>query len=467
MKDNSNNKSIRLLAGLAFTISLSMLTGCEEFIDVGSPKTEIVTATVYTSDASATSAISGIYSLMMTNQSFTNAGIEEFSGLLSDELTNYISNADQIQFYTNELTSKNAYVLATFWREAYKYINNANGVLEGLEISQGVTTSTKNQLQGEAYFIRAFCHFYLVNLFGDIPYLATTDYRMNMQASRMPIIEVYDMIEDDLLKARELMAPGFTFSGSERVRPNRDAATALLARMYLYRRVWDKAEQFSTELITSSAAYQLETVEAVFLKGSSETIWQLKPVAPNANTQQAQVFILNGPPNTASRRVTMSDAMATSFEVDDMRSTEWIGQYTEETSTWYFPYKYKKLSDPVQDEYSIVFRLAEQYLIRAEARTQLEKYPEAQQDLNIIRERAGLSPTSASDKSTLLAATEFERRAELFTEWGHRWFDLIRTDRSQAVLGPLKADWQGTDVLLPIPDSERLLNPNLSQNTGY
>lgn len=467
MKDYSNRKNTRPLYLIVFTIIISSFNACEEFIDVGSPKTEIVTATVYTSDASATSAISGIYSLMMTNQSFTRAGMEEFSGLLSDELTNYIANADQIQFYTNDLTSKNAYVLATFWREAYKYINNANAVLEGLEVSSGITAATKNQLQGEAYFIRSFCHFYLVNLFGDIPYITSTDYRVNMKAGRLPVVEVYELIESDLLNARELMASGFAFSGNERVRPNRDAATALLARMYLYRKIWDKAEQFSTELISNSTGYQLETVSKVFLKESPETIWQLKPVAPDANTQQAQVFILNGPPNTASRRVTMSDAFANSFEVDDRRATDWIGQYTQETTTWYFPYKYKKLSDPVQSEYSIVLRLAEQYLIRAEARTNQEKYTAAQEDLNVIRERASLLPTSASDKSTLLAAIEQERKAELFAEWGHRWFDLIRTNRLPAVLGPIKLGWQATDALLPIPDSERLLNPNLSQNTGY
>lgn len=467
MKKNNNAINYQTSYILYLTFLLTALTSCEEFIDVGPPKTEIVTATVYTSDASATSAISGIYSLMMNNQSFTRAGMEEFSGLLSDELTNYTMNADQIQFYTNELTSKNSYVLAIFWREPYKYINNANAVLEGLKVSTGITTSTKNQLEGEALFIRAFCHFYLVNLFGDIPYLTSTDYRVNMKEGRMPAVEVYGLIENDLLKARELMASDFSFSVNERVRPNRDAATALLARMYLYTKAWDKAEQFSSDLISKSSTYQLEELASVFQKESSEAIWQLKPVAPEANTPQAQVFILNGPPNTASRRVTMSDALFNSFETGDMRLSEWIGEYTQESTTWHFPYKYKKLSDPVQSEYSVVLRLAEQYLIRAEARTQQDKYSEAQQDLNTIRERAGLLATTANDKSGLLTAIERERRSELFAEWGHRWFDLVRTDQAQALLGPIKTGWQSTDVLLPIPDSERLLNPNLSQNNGY
>jgi starch-binding outer membrane protein, SusD/RagB family len=459
-----NRKTINIFC---IVLLFTALTACEEFIEVGPPKTEIVTATVFTNDASATSTISGIYSLMMNNQGFTRAGMDEFSGLLSDELTNHIVNADQIQFYTNELTPKNSYVLAIFWREAYKYIHNANALLAGLEVSRGITSTTRNQLEGEAYFIRAFCHFYLVNLFGDVPYLTTTDYRVNMKEARIPAVEVYGLIERDLLKGRELMSSDFSFSGDERVRPNQDAATALLARLYLYTKDWNKAEQFSSDLISKLGTYKLENLADVFRKESTEAIWQLKPVAPQANTPQAQIFILNGPPNTASRRVSMSDALFNSFEADDMRASEWIGEYTQDAATWHYPYKYKKLSDPVQSEYSVVFRLAEQYLIRAEARTQLGKYSEAQQDLNTIRERAGLPATTSNDKPDLLLAIEQERRSELFAEWGHRWFDLVRTDRAHAVLGPLKSGWQETDILLPIPDSERLLNPNLSQNPGY
>jgi hypothetical protein len=115
----------------------------------------------------------------------------------------------------------------------------------------------------------------------------------------------------------------------------------------------------------------------------------------------------------------------------------------------------------------MMLRLAEQYLIRAEARAQLENIPGAQEDLNAIRSRAGLPDTDADDKASLLLAIERERQAELFAEGGHRWLDLKRTNRADAVLGPLKADWQTPDALFPIPDAERQLNPNLTQNDGY
>jgi hypothetical protein len=116
----------------------------------------------------------------------------------------------------------------------------------------------------------------------------------------------------------------------------------------------------------------------------------------------------------------------------------------------------------------MVLRLAEQYLIRAEARARLGKVPESQADINAIRSRSGLSNTTAADPAALLLAIEKERQVELFSEWGHRWLDLKRTGRADAVLGAEKpTDWQPTDALYPIPQNEILSNPLLTQNLGY
>jgi hypothetical protein len=117
-----------------------------------------------------------------------------------------------------------------------------------------------------------------------------------------------------------------------------------------------------------------------------------------------------------------------------------------------------------------VFRLAEQFLIRAEARAHLDKITganSAKADLNMIRDRAGLPPTVASTKEEMLAAILQERRMELFVEWGHRWFDLKRTGKASEVLSVLKPRWDPTDVLYPIPYNELQLNPNMMQNAGY
>ena len=107
-------------------------------------------------------------------------------------------------------------------------------------------------------------------------------------------------------------------------------------------------------------------------------------------------------------------------------------------------------------------------MIRAEARVQQGNISGAQEDLNAVRSRAGLAETTASDQASLLLAIEQERKVELFAELGHRWFDLRRTNRASVILSPLKAEWQDTDMLYPIPVAEFLNNPNLgNQNLGY
>lgn len=462
----TQSKILRKALASLFILSISF-SGCQDFLDIASPKTDIVPETVFSTDASATSTVRGIYSLMMTNQSFTNGGIEEFTGILSDELINYATRQDQIEFYQNSLSTKNGIVAGPFWREPFKYINNANAILEGLENTQSLSSATKNQLKGEAKFIRAFCYLYLAELFGDIPYITSTDYRLTASAPRATQNDVYQKIERDLLDAAGLLAADFSFSNDERVQPNQGAAYALLARLYLYTENWSGAEEYSTRLITKTDVYSLAQVNDVFLKASKEAIWQLKPVVPNANSPQGQLFILLGAPNSSSRRVSLSTKMIEAFEDGDERRNAWVGVFANGSGSWYYPAKYKIASNSTVTEYNTVLRLAEQYLIRAEARAHLGDIAGAQADLTAIRERAGLSPTSASDTGSLLAAIEAERRIELFAEWGHRWIDLVRTNRATAVLGGLKIDWQETDVLFPIPESERLLNPNLSQNDGY
>ncbi|MEZ4970791.1 MAG: RagB/SusD family nutrient uptake outer membrane protein [Flavobacteriaceae bacterium] len=117
------------------------------------------------------------------------------------------------------------------------------------------------------------------------------------------------------------------------------------------------------------------------------------------------------------------------------------------------------------------WRLAEQYLIRSEARTHQGKLPEAIADLDRIRERANLSPLSnvapEIGQKALLDSLDTERRRELFTEWGHRWLDLKRTGKVSDLLSSTKPSWQETDTLYPIPEEEIGKNPKLTQNNGY
>lgn len=165
----------------------------------------------------------------------------------------------------------------------------------------------------------------------------------------------------------------------------------------------------------------------------------------------------------------MLPSLYDAFEADDNRYTKWVKASTS-TPIYYYPYKYKagRVVGGTPKEYDMMFRLGEQYLIRAEARAQIntaQSLSGAKTDIDEIRNRAGLGAyTGALNKDNLLSAIEHERQVELFCEWGHRWFDLKRTKRASAVLSPIKADWQDTDMLYPIPESAMRTNKNLTPN---
>lgn len=453
-------KLFKLYSAIVLILSVS----CQDFIDVDPPKTQIVPATVFQSEASAASAVRGIYSLMMTNTSFTRGGLEEYTGTASDELINYSTTANRLQFYQNSITPINSDLLTLFWTEAYKYISNANVIIEGLEKSN-IGNTEKQRLIGEAMFVRSFCYYYLANLFGDVPYLTSSNYETNSKAPRTPYDQVMAKVEAELESAREKMTTDFATSFGERTRPNRFAAIALLGRVYLYRHQWAKAEQAATEIINNEQFMLLDDLSAVFLANSTEAIWQLQPVTPNTGAPQATLFVLTAAPNGVSRRVALRNELISSFEDDDLRKQVWIRNFTNASGTWNFSYKYTTTNSPV--EYTMMFRLAEQYLIRAEARVQLENFDGSLSDLNSIRRRAGLTDFISNNKSEIMDAIWHERKLELFGENGHRWLDLKRSGKIDATLSPLKPQWTSTDALWPIPNSERLINTNLSQNPGY
>lgn len=454
-------------AASSFTapVLLILILACTDFVTVDPPRTQVVSETVFIDDATAASAIRGIYSKMITvNSNFADGGgnsVTAISGLTADEFINYLNNPVSQNFYANSILPSNSIIL---WQAPYQYIYYANSVLEGLEKSTSVSSATKNQLTGEAKFIRAFCHFYLVNLYGDVPIVTTTDYRVNSVIARSPASSVYAQIIADLKDAQSLLATDFSVSAGERIRPNKWAATALLARAYLYTDDWANAEAQASMVISNSLFSLVPNLNNVFLKNSTEAIWQLMPVV-SPYTPEGSIFISTTTPQYISLRPELLNA----FEAGDKRRTSWVSSVTISANTFYFPFKYKiKSTTATISEYYMVLRLAEQYLVRAEARAQQSNVVGAQADLNAIRVRAGLANTTAADKASLLLAVEKERRIELFAEWGHRWMDLKRTNRADAVLSVSKApNWQPTDVLYPIPQSERSNDVNLTQNEGY
>lgn len=455
---------------LTLVISLG---SCDEFVTIPAPGTLLVQQNVFEDDATALASMTSVYIRLADGSSFADGyfnSITVLQATYADELIAYStqsSSTTRTEFFLNAVTPTNSLVNST-WGDIYRIIYECNRILEGINASTLMNPLLKRQLSGEALMIRAFCHFYLVNLFGDVPLVINSDYAANARASRSSATDVYRQVINDLIQAKQHLDD--TYPSADRVRINRGAATALLARAYLYNGQYDKAEIETTEIINKSSQYQLQSnLDEVFLKTSREAIWQLMPAGGSRlYTNEAALFILFAPPTATG--YSLRPELYQAFDANDKRRANWIGSISSLSglTTWNFAYKYKESSaNGTGAEYSMVLRLAEQYLIRAEARAHENKLAEAQADINVIRHRAGLPDTEAITKDELLAVIMQERRVELFTEWGHRFFDLKRNGKLDKVLSSVKPNWKPHHGLLPLPQSELLINQNLTQNTGY
>ena len=439
---------------------------CRKFLEIPPPKNQLVNSAVFTDSADATNAVIGIYINMMQafSLNIASGGLTLYPGLSADELYPTSNVADVNDFYKNEIAVGNSLNSSSLWGNAYNILYDANACLEGLTQSN-IPGVVKSQLIGEVKFTRGFILFNLANLYGSIPLVLTTDYHKNQILARSPSDTVYAQIINDLKDAQNLLSAGYPTAG--RFRPNRFTASALLAKVYLYQKNWEEAEKNATEVI-DAGIYSLETdLNNVFLTGSNETIWKLSSVISGLETWEGYYFVPVSS-NTIPPYIT-TDTLLHDFENGDQRRQKWLNKNTVNGIDYYYPYKYKLgydgLSTPMEDY--VVFRLSEQYLIRAEARAQEGNLSAAITDLNLIRNRAGLQNTISTDQASLLSAIQHERQVELFCEWGNRWFDLKRTGKATEVLSLIKTHWQAGDTLYPIPQTELNSNPFLTQNEGY
>jgi hypothetical protein len=471
---------------------------CRKMVTVAEPINSITSAEIFSTNTQAAAAMAGVYSQMINTGgytlSLTNGETTVIGGLSSDELLGYGLNqtafAGLRDINTNHLTFSNTNT-PILWQDAYKTIYGCNSVIEGIAASTAgtLTDSVRKELTAEAKFVRAFCYFYLVNFYGDVPLALTVDFNKTRNMARTPSKDVYHQIILDLKDAQAVLPADYSAAGPamERTVPNRWAATALLARVYLYRGDYAGAETQATAVIGNTALYGLEPdPNNVFLANSREAIWQLaqtatEPVIKNATTEG--VAIIPNPLSTGLARYYLSDQQLNAFEPNDLRRTDWVNS-TDFVSapgaapeTLNYPYKYKvgsaTASNAPPSEYYMVVRLAEILLIRAEARAHGAGGgpATAADDLNAIRARAGLGGLSNSmDQTQAQAAVAQERRVELFAEWGHRWLDLKRTGQASSVLSalPLKQPWAGDyQLLYPIPFNEIQADHFLVQNPQY
>jgi hypothetical protein len=446
-----------------------LLASCKKLIEIpANPPNQIPAAQVFADSADIMGAIAGVYGNFKVAGGGTGLAsglVTQYAGLSADELSyNNAGDAGSLQFLNNGLSSDNG-IVVSMWSAAYQQVYYVNASLKGIAPSGGVSDSLKRQLTGELKVIRALHYFYMVNLFGGLPIVTSTDFNSTASLPRASVDSVYGLIIDDLNSARSLLKAAYPSAGRARI--NLYTADALLAKVYLYRGQWAAAADVASEVVNSGSYSLVSDLNKIYLDGSTEAIWQLPAKGITSQTSEGANLIpgsIYSIPNWS-----VATTLLNAFETGDARKTSWISSLVYSGKTYYYPFKYKnRLTAAATTEDYMMFRLGELYLNRAEALANQGKTDSALADVSRIRVRAGLRAiASVASKDDLLKVIAHERQIELFCEWGARWFDLKRTGTIDAVLGAGKTGWQPFDALYPIPQSEITNNSFLTQNPGY
>ena len=440
-----------------------MLASCKKMIEIPlNPRNQLSVDRVFSDSANIIAAVSAVYSNFATTAPYAQFGsglITISTALAGDELT-IGPNAGNTEFYSNTVLPDNS-TIRTMWSDAYKNIFQMNLCIEGISGTTAISDKLKSQLIGELKVDRALYYYHMIQLWGGVPIITSTDYKETQKTPRSSVADVMSFVVSDLTDAQQKLTTVYPSAG--RKRPNLYVAQALLSKVYLYLGQYQNAINAANSVI-ASPLYQLESLNAVFLSESKEAIWQLPANGTYQQTPEGASFV---PYSTGYQPDYMlSPQLLSAFEPNDPRAINWTGFNTVGSTKYYYPYKYKNTAaDQTPLEDYMILRLADVYLIRAEAFAQLEKYPEAMADLNKIRDRAAdRTDISTNVKADALKAILHERQVELFCEWGSRWIDLKRTKTIDAVLSVAKPNWKSSAALFPIPINELQANPFLEPN---
>ena len=436
------------------TIYVTLSSACKKVLDTQS-ELYLDQSQSIVDKRSAQAALVGAYNALSQNT---------YQGNTFRYITNLLS--DNIKWVGNTPTNREFDVYAVFatnsrvqelWTAIYETTNIANNIIQKVPLINDVTLdqNERNKERGEAFFLRALCYFDLVRLWGNVPIVtkATQTASDAKDITNSSPEQVYQFIQSDLDSAEALLPVTIN-----RNRANQYTAKALKARLYLYQNNWAKAEDYATQVINDSADFKLTNPYSQFYaaKNSSESIFEVDYTINNKNTYATNWF--QNPTTGGKKEFLPTDDFIALLKDPNTGGGRSALIFTVGGVT----YGNMNFKIATGDDQSYVLRLAEMYLIRAEAKAEQLKLTEGLSDLNVIRKRANvpLIPT-VSTKDELIDKILLERRVELAYEC-HRWFDLIRKGKAQQVLGITDPN----KLLLPIPRQEVLIG-NLTQNQGY
>lgn len=443
---------------LLFLFFAALTSSCKKFLDV-QPKDAISDELTIVDKASAQTALRGVYRSLASDSYYGNS-FQSIGYLGGDNVQWTGSQSIVQQFIEHKVKADNATV-AGVWSGIYSTINRANHVIAKVPgvVDATFTDAERNQLTGEAYFIRALAYFDLARTWGGVqivltPTLSSAD---KTGIKRSTTAQTYAQVLADLTKAESLLALP---AAQNPVRANRETVWALRARYHLYQKEWALAETYASKVLSNTNYYQLLKPYSSFFNPASavatkESVFELSYSSTFTNGHRGQ---WQPPANGGTRQIAPNDAFVTLVNNAAIGGNRNVLVAKTSAGLWYGNLYYRS---PATDP-AYVIRIAELYLIRAEARAQLDNTAGALSDLNLVRDRAGIAPSAAVAKADVLLVIENERKIEFAFE-PHRWFDLVRTGRATAVLGLTDA----TKYILPIPATELLADKALEQNEGY
>lgn len=452
----------KIVIYITTAVFLFTAVSCSKFLDIPEPTTNLVDGSVFSDSSTATAAVLGLYYRAMENGvGIWDGGGTLCAGLQSDELLVTSLSPTFREFYSYALTPTNSLV-TSYWTELYQIVYQANAILSQLSNATHLSTSLIERLSGEAYLMRGLAFYRLQHWYGDIPLPLTPNFATTAQLPRTATRDVIEQVASDWRQAANLLPE--RYPTTSKTRPTQYAALGLLSRVYLLQGKWAEAEAAVTALLDANQGYALAGApNQVFSVNSPETIWQLRPVQPNANTSVASLLGQRvGVPSFATYQPSFIEEM----DALDLRKQQWIYTYTVQGTTYWQPIKYQFANTAQGTEYLVMVRLGELLLNRAEARIQQNKLQEALLDINRIRVRAGLPVLTETE--AIMDRLIQERKWELQVEQDFRWTDLKRWGTLGTVVGSLKpTDWKSTASVLPLPQVELNNNAKLTQNPGY
>ncbi|MEO6133768.1 MAG: RagB/SusD family nutrient uptake outer membrane protein [Ginsengibacter sp.] len=468
---------------ITFAFSITFFASCkkaltEKMYSAISPSNFYKTAT----DAEA--ALNGVFAVLPVDGYYMRT-VFMISDLSADIFQPNNANSPRIQLWRGEYTPQNS-LLSVWWRKSYLLIKNANDVITNVPNIE-MDMVQKNNILGNAYFLRAMAHFDLVRCFGDVPLVAGKNGENELFPKRVSADSVYSKIIEDLKLAETNCLHADQIPETKIGRVSSEAATAMLARVYLQRGGTSYAASTDNQMALTQCnkviAYStlhpnvislLTNYKDVFdndKKNGPESIFAIQFGEPPAQTSMT-ALMFDAPSLDGYGSFVALNSFVNAFSANDLRKAVTIGTF--EDAHWWI----SKFHDPGVSLGSegrvnwMIIRYADVLLMQSEALNDITPSDASKFDgINRIRTRAGLGSellnfTNTPTPSDFVNALLKERLLELAIE-GDRRYDLLRLKKYKEVKAAQGFSIDDNHLLYPIPQADRDVNPNLTQNLGY